>query len=151
MPEFLESAGEKLAGRFPGSRIVAFGHLGDGNVHLNVQAPAGEDGARWLAEQGDEVSAFVHDLVAGRGGSISAEHGIGQMKPLELARTLPPARLAVLRALKRTLDPAGIMNRASSCRRIDVAVSAPRAAAMFTPPCGTCSSRTRWNLYRPRQ
>jgi FAD/FMN-containing dehydrogenase len=110
MPEFLESAGESLAGRFPGGRVVAFGHLGDGNVHFNVQAPAGEDGARWLAEQGDEVSAFVHDLVTERGGSISAEHGIGQMKPRELARTLPPARLAVLRALKGALDPAGIMN-----------------------------------------
>ena len=110
MPEFLEAAGEKLAGRFPGSRVVAFGHLGDGNVHFNVQAPAGEDGALWLAARGDEVSAFVHDMVVALGGSISAEHGIGQMKRYELARTLPPARLAVLQALKRTLDPAGIMN-----------------------------------------
>ncbi|HEX8224718.1 MAG TPA: FAD-binding oxidoreductase [Allosphingosinicella sp.] len=110
MPEFIVAAREAVAGRFPGSRVIAFGHLGDGNVHFNVGAPAGEDGARWLAERGDEVSAFVHDLVAGRGGSISAEHGIGQMKPLELARTLPPARLAVLRALKRTIDPQGIMN-----------------------------------------
>jgi FAD/FMN-containing dehydrogenase len=110
MPEFVESAGAAVMARFPGSRVVAFGHLGDGNVHFNVQAPAGPDGAKWLAERGDEVSAFVHDLVVERGGSISAEHGIGQMKPLELARTLPPARLAMLKALKRTLDPAGIMN-----------------------------------------
>jgi FAD/FMN-containing dehydrogenase len=56
------------------------------------------------------MQGLVYDLVAGLGGSISAEHGIGQMKPLELARTLPPARLAVLRALKRTIDPQGIMN-----------------------------------------
>jgi FAD/FMN-containing dehydrogenase len=109
MPEFIEAARDAVTRRFS-SRVIAFGHLGDGNVHFNVQAPAGENGANWLAERGDEVTAFVHDLVTGRGGSISAEHGIGQMKPLELARTLPPARLAVLRALKRTLDPAGIMN-----------------------------------------
>jgi FAD/FMN-containing dehydrogenase len=110
MAEFIEAARDAVTGRFPGSRVVAFGHLGDGNVHFNVQAPAGEDGALWLAEQGDAVSAFVHDLVGERGGSISAEHGIGQMKPLELARTLPPARLALLRALKRAIDPSGIMN-----------------------------------------
>jgi FAD/FMN-containing dehydrogenase len=110
MPEFIEAARDAVTTRFPGSRVIAFGHLGDGNVHFNVQAPTGEAGAQWLAARGEEVSAFVHDLVAERGGSISAEHGIGQMKPLELARTLPPARLAALRALKRTLDPAGIMN-----------------------------------------
>jgi FAD/FMN-containing dehydrogenase len=110
MPDFIESARGAVTARFPGSRVVAFGHLGDGNVHFNVQAPAGEDGAAWLEARGDEVSAFVHDLVTAMGGSISAEHGIGQMKPLELARTLPPARLAALRALKHTLDPAGIMN-----------------------------------------
>ncbi|HEX8623480.1 MAG TPA: FAD-binding oxidoreductase [Allosphingosinicella sp.] len=110
MPEFIEAAGDKVMARFPGTRVVAFGHLGDGNVHFNVLAPAGEGGERWLEERADEVSAFVHDLVGERGGSISAEHGIGQMKRLELVRTLPPARLAVLQALKRTLDPAGIMN-----------------------------------------
>ena len=110
MPAFLEGAGGAVTARFPGSRVIAFGHLGDGNIHFNVQGPAGEDGAEWLAARGDEVSAFVHDLVTAEGGSISAEHGIGQMKPLELARTLAPARLAMLQALKRTLDPAGIMN-----------------------------------------
>jgi FAD/FMN-containing dehydrogenase len=110
MPGFIGSAADEVKARFPGSRVVAFGHLGDGNVHFNVQAPAREDGARWLAERGEEVSAFVHDLVDELGGSISAEHGIGQMKRLELARTLPPARLAVLTALKEALDPGGIMN-----------------------------------------
>jgi FAD/FMN-containing dehydrogenase len=110
MPEFLESAGEQLAGRFPGSRVVAFGHLGDGNVHFNVQAPAGEDGARWLADRGGEVSAFIHDLVVERGGSISAEHGIGQMKREEYVRTEDPVRLAVQKAVKRAMDPLGIMN-----------------------------------------
>ncbi len=110
MPDFIETAAEAVRARFAGARVIAFGHLGDGNVHFNVAAPAGENGARWLAERGDEVSAFVHDLAGALGGSISAEHGIGQMKPSELARTLPPARLAVLQALKRALDPAGIMN-----------------------------------------
>jgi FAD/FMN-containing dehydrogenase len=110
MPDFIEAARAAVTERFPGSRVIAFGHLGDGNVHFNVQAPDGRDGAAWLEARGDEVSAFVHDLVTALGGSISAEHGIGQMKPLELIRTLAPARLAVLRALKRTLDPAGIMN-----------------------------------------
>lgn len=110
MPDFIEAARSAVTTRFPGSRVIAFGHLGDGNVHFNVQPPPGADGAGWLASQGREVSAFVHDLVTERGGSISAEHGIGQMKIVELARTLPPARLAALRALKRTLDPAGIMN-----------------------------------------
>ena len=110
MPDFIEAAASAVTERFAGSRVVAFGHLGDGNVHFNVQAPEGEDGEAWLAERGDEVSAFVHDLVASRGGSISAEHGIGQMKRRELARTLPPARLAALQAVKRALDPAGIMN-----------------------------------------
>ena len=110
MPEFLEAARSAVTARFAGSRVIAFGHLGDGNVHFNVQAPPGGDGAGWLAARGEEVSAFVHDLVAAQGGSISAEHGIGQMKRLELARTLAPARLKALRALKRTFDPAGIMN-----------------------------------------
>jgi FAD/FMN-containing dehydrogenase len=110
MPGFVERAREAVMERFRGSRVIAFGHLGDGNVHFNVAAPAGEDGARWLAERGEEVSTFVHDLVVEMGGSISAEHGIGQMKTLELARTLPPTRLAMVRALKQALDPAGIMN-----------------------------------------
>jgi FAD/FMN-containing dehydrogenase len=110
MAGFIEAARAAVTSRFPGSRVVAFGHLGDGNVHFNVQAPAGEDGEAWLAARGGEVSAFVHDLVVAQRGSISAEHGIGQMKSAELARTLPPARLEALRALKRALDPAGIMN-----------------------------------------
>jgi FAD/FMN-containing dehydrogenase len=109
MPGFMASAREAVAERFPGSRVVAFGHLGDGNVHFNVQAAAGEDGDTWLAARGEEVSAFVHDLVAAQGGSISAEHGIGQMKRDELER-LSPERVRHLRAIKAALDPQGIMN-----------------------------------------
>jgi FAD/FMN-containing dehydrogenase len=96
--------------RYSGSRIIAFGHLGDGNVHFNVQAPSGPDQQAWLAERGSEVSGFVYDLVTAAGGSISAEHGIGQMKLADFLRTVSPAQLAAQRAIKSALDPAGIMN-----------------------------------------
>ncbi len=110
MPAFMESARDAVETGFEGARVLAFGHLGDGNVHFNVQAPAGADEAAWLDREGEAVTALVHDLVTAAGGSISAEHGIGQMKVDELARTAPPAALAAQRALKRALDPAGIMN-----------------------------------------
>jgi FAD/FMN-containing dehydrogenase len=90
--------------------VVAFGHLGDGNVHFNVLPPPGADGRVWVEEQGDRVTGFVHDLVAASAGSISAEHGIGQLKREELARTASPAWLRAQRAIKAALDPLGIMN-----------------------------------------
>jgi FAD/FMN-containing dehydrogenase len=89
--------------------VIAFGHLGDGNVHFNVRAPEGA-GPEWLESDAPHVTAFVHDLVVGAGGSISAEHGIGQMRLSELARLSDPARLQVMRAIKNALDPDGIMN-----------------------------------------
>ena len=110
MPGFMEEARGAVESRFEGARVLAFGHLGDGNVHFNVQAPAGEDEAAWLDRRGGAVTGLVHDLVTAAGGSISAEHGIGQMKVDELVRTAAPAALAAQRALKRALDPAGIMN-----------------------------------------
>ena len=109
MPAFMVEAAAAVERRYPGSRVNAFGHLGDGNVHFNVRAPEGA-GAEWLSEPGAAVSAFVHDLVTAAGGSISAEHGIGQMKVAELARLADPARLAAMRAIKQALDPQGIMN-----------------------------------------
>jgi FAD/FMN-containing dehydrogenase len=109
MPEFVVEAARAVEARYPGSRVIAFGHLGDGNVHFNLQPPRGSATA-WLEERGEEASGFVYDLVVAAGGSISAEHGIGQMKAATLARTDPPARLAALRAIKRALDPHGIMN-----------------------------------------
>ena len=109
MAEFMVEAAEAAESRFPGVRVNAFGHLGDGNVHFNVRAPEGA-GQEWLEAQGHAVTAFVHDLVTAAGGSISAEHGIGQMKLDELARLGDPARLAAMRAIKQALDPAGIMN-----------------------------------------
>lgn len=109
MPGFIPSAKAAVEARFPGAWVNAFGHLGDGNVHFNVCAPAGA-GAGWLEEEGPAISRFVHDLVVDAGGSISAEHGIGQMKLDELVRLTPPARIAAMQAIKRALDPADIMN-----------------------------------------
>jgi FAD/FMN-containing dehydrogenase len=110
MPDFIERGREAVEARFEGARVVAFGHLGDGNVHFNVQPPAGSSSDEWLSAQSAGVTRLVHDLVCEAGGSISAEHGIGQSKLSELERTAGPARLAVLRAIKQALDPAGIMN-----------------------------------------
>lgn len=109
MPQFMVAAAAAVESRFPGTRVFAFGHLGDGNVHFNVRAPLGADAA-WVGGEGTDVTAFVHDLVVAAGGSISAEHGIGQMRLSELARLGDPARLAAMRAIKRALDPHGIMN-----------------------------------------
>jgi len=109
MPDFIVEATAAVEGRFAGCRVIAFGHLGDGNVHFNVRAPAGA-AAAWVEEEGEAVSRYVHDLVTAAGGSISAEHGIGQMKLAELARLSDPARLHALRAIKRALDPFNIMN-----------------------------------------
>ncbi|HYJ83946.1 MAG TPA: FAD-binding oxidoreductase [Allosphingosinicella sp.] len=110
MPDFIERARTAVESRFDGARVVAFGHLGDGNVHFNVQPPAGAPAEDWLAAQAKAVTRLVHDLVGETGGSISAEHGIGQMKLDELARTADPTRLMALRAIKGALDPLGIMN-----------------------------------------
>ncbi len=109
MPRFLVEAGGQVERRFPGCRVSAFGHLGDGNIHFNVRAPEGA-GTDWIAAEAPAISAFVHDLVTAAGGSISAEHGIGQLKLAEFARLGGTTRLEAMRAIKRALDPAGIMN-----------------------------------------
>nr|WP_156681565.1 FAD-binding oxidoreductase [Sphingomonas profundi] len=110
MPGFIESARAAVEARFAGARVLAFGHLGDGNVHFNVRPPAGTPNGAWLAEHGDAVSRHVHDLTVAAGGSISAEHGIGQTKLAEYARLGDPVRLAAQRAIKHALDPLGLMN-----------------------------------------
>lgn len=110
MPAFMIDASAAAEARFPGTRASGFGHLGDGNVHFHVRAPAGVDPARWYVEEAPGITRFVHDLVVAQGGSISAEHGIGQMKIGELARLGPPARLAAMRAIKQALDPLGLFN-----------------------------------------
>jgi FAD/FMN-containing dehydrogenase len=109
MPRFMIESTKAVEARFAGARVIAFGHLGDGNVHFNVGAPAGA-GPEWLEEDAPAITSFVHDLVVAAGGSISAEHGIGQMRLSELARLSDPARLGAMRAIKKAFDPYGIMN-----------------------------------------
>ena len=108
MPAFLGSAAAAVERAFPGTHASGFGHLGDGNIHFHVRAGS-RGGPDWVADEGEAVSRLVHDLVTAAGGSISAEHGIGQMKRAELAR-LEPQRVATLRAIKAALDPFGLFN-----------------------------------------
>jgi FAD/FMN-containing dehydrogenase len=110
MPRFLIDGATEVERRFPGVRVLAFGHLGDGNVHFNVRPPIGANDRAWLEADGPAISAFVHDLVGAKDGSLSAEHGIGQTKLAEFVRTASPARMGALKAIKAALDPAGIMN-----------------------------------------
>jgi len=110
MPRFMTDTAAAAEARFAGTHATAFGHLGDGNVHFHVRAPAGVDPAAWYRDDAPGITRFVHDAVAAAGGSISAEHGIGQMKLAELERLGPPARLAALRGIKAGLDPMGLFN-----------------------------------------
>lgn len=110
MPAFIAENPRRLSRAFPGVRALSFGHLGDGNVHHHVQPPADVEGAVWLADHGAALSRLVYSHVLELGGSISAEHGIGQMKRDILAELDSPARLAALRGVKAGLDPAGIFN-----------------------------------------
>jgi len=110
MPEFILAASPAIEAEFPGTRAVAFGHLGDGNVHFHVLAPACAVRGVWEEQEGKVVSGRVYDLVTNWGGSISAEHGIGQMKVDELARLHDPAALAVMVRVKAALDPHNLLN-----------------------------------------
>jgi D-lactate dehydrogenase (cytochrome) len=109
VPAFLREADAAVATVVPGARPVPFGHLGDGNIHYNVTQPAGTDTAAYLARW-DDMNAAVHAVVKKLGGSISAEHGIGVLKRKLLPQLKDPVALDVMRALKRTLDPNGILN-----------------------------------------
>jgi FAD/FMN-containing dehydrogenase len=110
MARFIETESPDIEARFAGTEIVAFGHLGDGNIHYHVKAPKGMDAGRWYGELAGPISAHVYDRVAAYHGSLSAEHGIGQAKLAEFGRLSDPARLMALRAIKTGLDPLGIMN-----------------------------------------
>jgi FAD/FMN-containing dehydrogenase len=110
MADFVAAAVPQVEQRFPGTRAVAFGHLGDGNVHFHVLAPPGAVRGQWEEAEGKSISAYVHDLVTQWGGSISAEHGIGQLKRDELARLGDPVQLMILRRIKQVLDPQGLLN-----------------------------------------
>jgi FAD/FMN-containing dehydrogenase len=109
MPDFIIDAAGKVEQRFPSVEVIAFGHLGDGNVHFNVTAPP-DAAAEWLETEGKGITSYVHDLVVAAEGSISAEHGIGQMRLSELGRLGGSARLSAMRVIKQALDPNGIMN-----------------------------------------
>jgi FAD/FMN-containing dehydrogenase len=110
MPDFMESAAKAVTDRFPGTRPIAFGHLGDGNVHFNIRAPAGGDDKTWFADQAPAISNFVHALVTRAGGTMSAEHGIGRLKREDFLALADPVRMRAMLAIKTALDPAGIMN-----------------------------------------
>ena len=109
LPEFVERADRALVEAFPGIRMVTFGHIGDGNLHYNQSRPTAGDQAAFLAAQ-PQVNRVVHDLVDELGGSISAEHGIGQLKRAELLRYRTPLEIDLMRAVKGALDPRGLMN-----------------------------------------
>jgi len=109
MPRFIVEASAEVERAFPGVIASGFGHLGDGNIHFHVRA-ASHSAPDWYESEGARITRFVDDLVTAAGGSISAEHGIGQMKIGELERLGPPAKLHALRAIKHALDPLGIMN-----------------------------------------
>jgi len=109
VPELIERAGAALAERFPGIRVVAFGHVGDGNIHYNCSKPERQQAEAFFAEA-PQVNRVVYDVVQALGGSISAEHGLGQLKRDEIRRYKAALELDLMRAIKRTLDPHGLMN-----------------------------------------
>ena len=109
IPTFLERTDAALERAFPGIRVVAFGHVGDGNLHYNLSKPDVQENAAFIASQ-PEVNRIVHDAVHALNGSISAEHGIGQLKREELLRYKSPVEIALMRSLKQALDPRGLMN-----------------------------------------
>ena len=110
IPDFVAAVGAELARAFPGVRLVTFGHLGDGNLHYNVQAPQGADGRAFLLAHEAQINERVYDAVQRAGGSISAEHGIGSLKAAILPRYQSPVALALMRRIKAALDPHGLLN-----------------------------------------
>jgi FAD/FMN-containing dehydrogenase len=109
MPDFIVEAAAEVERRFPGVIASGFGHLGDGNIHFHVRA-ASHAAPDWYEREGAAITRLVDDLVTAAGGSISAEHGIGQLKLGEFDRLAPPGRIHALRAIKQALDPLRIMN-----------------------------------------
>jgi FAD/FMN-containing dehydrogenase len=109
VPDFIAAAGAAVAKAMPGARPVPFGHLGDGNIHYNISQPVGADKQAFLSRW-DEANAIVHAIVVQMGGSISAEHGIGVLKRDLLPGVKDAVSLDVMRAIKKALDPKGILN-----------------------------------------
>jgi FAD/FMN-containing dehydrogenase len=109
VPDLIERAGAALRAKFPGIRIVAFGHVGDGNIHYNCSKAERQQAEEFFA-QAPDVNRVVYDVVGELGGSISAEHGLGVLKRDEIRRYKGALELDLMRAIKRTLDPHGLMN-----------------------------------------
>ncbi len=110
IPAFCEETDALIAKEVPGVRMVNFGHLGDGNLHYNVQVPEGGDAAAFLRQHELRINEIVHDQVLRYDGSISAEHGIGTLKVDKLPHYKSPVAMALMRSIKQALDPQGIMN-----------------------------------------
>jgi FAD/FMN-containing dehydrogenase len=110
IPEFVRQTDAALANAFPGVRLVNYGHLGDGNLHYNVQAPQGSDAEAFLREQEKPINTVVYAAVDAYNGSISAEHGIGSLKRDKLEQHKSPVALGLMRAIKQALDPHNLMN-----------------------------------------
>jgi FAD/FMN-containing dehydrogenase len=109
VPELLARAADTATTLIPGARPFPFGHIGDGNIHLNISQPEGMDKAAYLARW-DEMNAAIHAIVVDLGGTISAEHGIGTLKRTLLTQVKSPVEIALMRRIKTALDPNGIMN-----------------------------------------
>jgi D-lactate dehydrogenase (cytochrome) len=109
VPDFIAQATRAVEARVPGIRVVAFGHMGDGNIHFNLSQPVGGDRAAFLARW-SELNRVVHDIVGAMEGSISAEHGLGRLKREEITHYKAPLELELMRRVKRALDPQNIMN-----------------------------------------
>ena len=110
IPGFCQRTDVALQAQFPGIRLVNFGHLGDGNLHYNVQGPLGQSAADFLAAHEAAINHIVYDAVQACGGSFSAEHGVGQLKLVEMAERKSPVALGLMRAIKQALDPKGLLN-----------------------------------------
>jgi FAD/FMN-containing dehydrogenase len=109
VPAFLSEADAAIGARWPDVRFVTFGHLGDGNIHYNFSPPDGGDQQAFLAQQ-QPINQVVHDIVVRHGGTISAEHGLGQLRNREIARYKSPIEIELMRQVKQALDPQGLMN-----------------------------------------
>jgi D-lactate dehydrogenase (cytochrome) len=109
IPDFIERGSRWIADNVPDGRLVSYGHVGDGNLHFNLNQAPGADRAAFLAREAP-VKRAIHDLARDFGGSFSAEHGIGRLKVGELERYAPPVELDLMRAIKHALDPNGILN-----------------------------------------
>ena len=108
--EFIAQADAALHGAFPGARIISFGHIGDGNIHYNVSMPDAAQNKMFIEQHEHEVNRLVYQVIARLNGSISAEHGLGQLKREDISHYKSALELELMRSIKRTLDPHGLMN-----------------------------------------